>query len=108
MYPYTGNMTGFNGGVQASSMMVARMIAKLHREFLAWGYYGNAGLCGKYPMPIIKKSQYRYQMTYPIPEVLGCKRIGQTEVLWQSGREFPVKGEDFAYLLWRKRDCCLL
>ena len=36
------------------------------------------------------------------------QRIGQTEVLWQSGKEFPIKGEDFAYLLWRKRDCCLL
>lgn len=108
LYPYTGNVGAQNGGVQGSSLLVGRMIAKLHRELLAWGYYGNKGLCGKYPLPIIKKSQYRYQMTYPIPEVLGCKRIGQTEVLWQSGKEFPVKGEDFAYLLWRKRDCCLL
>ena len=108
MYPYTGNVSGANGGVQASSLLVGRMIAKLHREFLAWGYIGNAGLCGKYPMPIIRKSQYRYQMTYPIPEVLNCKRIGQSEVLWQAGKEFPIKGEDFAYLVWRKRDCCLL
>ena len=108
MYPYTGNVTGFNGSVQASALLVGRMIAKLHREFLCWGYIGNAGLCGKYPMPIIRKSQYRYQMTYPLPELLTCKRIGQSELLWQAGREFPVKGEDFAYMVWRKRDCCLL
>nr|WP_284525173.1 TraU family protein [Orientia tsutsugamushi] len=24
-----------------------------------------------------------------------------------SCREFPVNGEDFGYLIWRKRDCCL-
>ncbi|XEO10470.1 TraU family protein [Orientia tsutsugamushi] len=28
--------------------------------------------------------------------------------MWQAGREFPVNGEDFGYLIWRKRDCCLL
>ncbi|KJW06043.1 traU family protein [Orientia tsutsugamushi str. UT144] len=47
-------------------------------------------------------------MTYPIPETKSCKSIGQTEATWQAGREFPVNGEDFGYLIWRKRDCCLL
>ncbi|NDE19534.1 MAG: conjugative transfer protein, partial [Alphaproteobacteria bacterium] len=28
--------------------------------------------------------------------------------LWQAGREFPVWGEDFSFLIWRKRDCCVL
>ncbi|XAF72344.1 TraU family protein [Orientia tsutsugamushi] len=35
---------------------------------MLWGYYGYKGLCGKYPMPVMKKSKYRLQMTYPIPE----------------------------------------
>jgi conjugal transfer pilus assembly protein TraU len=29
-------------------------------------------------------------------------------VLWGSGKEFPYQGEDFGYLVWRKRSCCLL
>ncbi len=107
MYPYTGTVSAQNGGVQGSVLLVARFMAKLHRQLLLWGYLGKEGLCGKYPMPIIKKSQYRLQMTYPKPETSSCKRIGQTEVLWQGGREFPIKGEDFGYLIWRKRDCCL-
>ena len=57
---------------------------------------------------IIKKSQYRLQMTFPVPERVSCKRIGQTEITWQAGKEFPFKGEDFGYLIWRKRDCCAL
>lgn len=107
LYPFTGTVTAQNGGVSASVLIVSRFMAKLHRELLLWGYLGEAGLCGKYPMPIIKKSQYRMQMTYPIPELDSCKRIGQTEVLWQAGKEFPVKGEDFGFLIWRKRSCCL-
>lgn len=107
IYPFTGTTPYHNGGVGTSTLIVSKFMAKLHRQLMLWGYYGTEGLCGKYPMPIIQKSQYRLQMTYPIPEVSSCKKIGETEVTWQSGREFPIKGEDFGYLIWRKRDCCL-
>jgi conjugal transfer pilus assembly protein TraU len=108
LYPFSGTTSYHNGGVGSAQLTVSKFIAKMHRELMLWGYYGTAGMCGKYPMPIIKKSQYRLQMTYPIPEFSSCKRIGQTEVLWQMGREFPIWGEDFGFLIWRKRDCCLL
>ncbi|HJD59648.1 MAG TPA: TraU family protein, partial [Rickettsia endosymbiont of Omalisus fontisbellaquei] len=107
LYPFTGTTPYHNSGVGTSLLITAKFMAKLHRELLLWGYIGKEGLCGKYPMPIMKKSQYRLQMTYPIPETVNCKRIGQTEVFWYSGKEFPVRGEDFGYLIWRKRDCCL-
>jgi len=110
MYPYTGTMTGYNGGVQASTLLASRMIAKLHREFLLWATWGKpmiSNRCVKYPKPLLDKSAYRLQMTFPIPETKQCRTIGETEVTWQSGKEFPVKGEDFAYLIWHKRECCL-
>ncbi|KJV54279.1 traU family protein [Orientia tsutsugamushi str. Gilliam] len=108
LYPFTGTAAAHNGGVGTSVLMVSKFMARMHRQLMLWGYYGYKGLCGKYPMPIMKKSQYRLQMTYPIPETKSCKSIGQTEAIWQAGREFPVNGEDFGYLIWRKRDCCLL
>ena len=107
IYPFTGTTGHHNGGVGTSVLIVSKFMAKLHRQLMLWGYYGQEGLCGKYPMPIIKKSQYRLQMTYPIPEVVSCKKIGETEITWQAGKEFPIKGEDFGYLIWRRRDCCL-
>lgn len=107
IYPFSGTTSYHNGGVGTAQLVMSKFMAKMHRELMLWGYYGTAGLCGKYPMPIIKKSQYRMQMTYPIPEFSSCKRIGQTEVLWQAGREYPIWGEDFGFLVWRKRDCCL-
>ncbi len=108
VYPFTGTVTSDNGGVQTSLLLVTRMMAKLHREVLLWGYMGEAGLCGRYPMPLIRKSQYRVQMLYPAPTTHQCFPLGATELLWQAGREFPYKGEDFGYMVWRKRDCCLL
>ncbi len=113
LYPFTGNNAAHNGGVQGSLLMVQRMMAKLHRELLLWGTSGttNFEICQKYPLPVIKKSQYKTQMTYPRPTTRGpmaCNPLGRTEVIWGSAREFPYKGEDFGYLIWRKRNCCAL
>jgi len=110
LYPFTGNSTAHIGGVQASLLLTQRMMAKLHRELLLWGTSGREGLCDKYILPIIKKTQYKTQMTYPRPTTRGpmaCNPLGRTEVIWGSGREFPYKGEDFGYLIWRKRNCCI-
>jgi conjugal transfer pilus assembly protein TraU len=107
IYPLTGSVAHHVGGVQASLLLTSRMIAKLHREGLLWGYSGEEGLCGKFPMPLIKKSQYKVQMTFPIPSTDRCDPLGRSEALWGGGREFPKGGEDFGYLIWRKRSCCL-
>ncbi len=107
IYPFTGTVNYHTGGVQASLLVAGRFMAKLHREGLLKGYIGVDGLCDKYPMPIIKKSQYRTQMTYPIPQTTACQPFGATSVFWQGGKEYPYGGEDFGYLIWRKRDCCL-
>lgn len=111
IYPFTGNNPAHIGGVQASLLLTQRMMAKLHRELLLWGTSGSHALCQKYPMPVIKKTQYKTQMTYPRPTTRGpmaCNPLGRTELIWGSGREFPYKGEDFGYLIWRKRNCCVL
>lgn len=109
LYPFSGTISAHVGGVQASLLATQRMMAKLHRELLLHGYMGSAGQCTKYPMPIIKKTQYKTQMVYPIPstERGGCHPLGRSETLWASNREFPYQGEDFGYLIWRKRNCCI-
>lgn len=110
LYPFTGSITSHIGGVQASLLVLQKMTAKLHREGLLWGTIGEDALCDRYPMPILKKSQYKTQMVYPIPstENRQCHPLGRTETIWASGKEYPYQGEDFGYLVWRKRNCCLL
>ena len=69
-----------------------------------------AAICQSLPMPIIKKSQYRTQMTFPtaMNTTRGCKPLGRSNVLYDSFKEIPMKGESFGYLIWRKRNCCAL
>ena len=111
MYPLTGNVAAHVGGVQASLLAAQRLVFRLHRLGLAQGTAGPAALCNPYPMPIMQKSQYRWQMTAPVPAttpITGCNPTGRSSVFWESLREVPVSGESFGYLLWRKRTCCLL
>jgi conjugal transfer pilus assembly protein TraU len=50
-------------------------------------------------------------MLYPTTQGKGldgrcCQPLGRTTVVWGAGKEYPIKGEDFAYMLYRKRNCC--
>jgi len=111
-YPLSGHVQAHVSGVQASLLLTERMIFKLHRQGLLFGSVGREGLCQKYYMPIWRKSQYRSQMTFPVPGFSGepfpCNPFGRTTALYESGREIPFVGEDFGWLIFRHRDCCAL
>lgn len=109
LYPFTGFIENHVGGVESSTLLAEKMIARLHRFGLAWQTSGSSSLCGKKLAFKIKKDQYKLQMTYPVPNATGkmaCNPIGRSTALWGSGREYPSNGEDFGYLIWRKRNCC--
>jgi conjugal transfer pilus assembly protein TraU len=111
MYPLDGWVGTHVGGVQASTLIMQRLTNKMHRELLIWGAHGPHGQCGYYPIPLMDKRAYKTQMLYPIPNTQKengrcCSTMGRTTVISGAGKEFPFKGEDFAYLLFRKRDCC--
>lgn len=111
MYPLDGYVGAHVGGVQASVLLAQRMTNKMHREGLIWSASGSDGLCGYYIQPLMDKTNYKMQMTYPVRatgKVDGkcCQPYGRTTTIWGAGKEFPYKGEDFAYQIFRKRDCC--
>ena len=111
MYPLNGHVSAHVSPVQASRLVAERMLYKVHRQALAWGTMGSKALCHKYLMPVMRKQQYRLQMTNPVSTVKGryaCAPIGATTIIPHTGKSFPVKGEDFGYLVWRKRNCCML
>lgn len=111
VYPFNGHVQAHVSLVQASSLVAQRMTAKLHREFLMWGTAGDDALCGYYPLPVMDKTQYKYHMLYPVAQTAKidgrcCQPFGRTTAIWGAGRSFPYKGEDFAYQIFRKRNCC--
>lgn len=111
MYPLAGEVQAHVGGVQASLLLAERMAYKMHREYLSVDSVGkNApAICSIVRSPFLPKSRYRYQMVNPIPTTGrgGCYPLGATTTTWESTHAYPVKGEDFGYLIWRKRNCCL-
>lgn len=111
LYPLNGIVTAHQGGVAASALLVQKMTAKLHREGLMWGTWGSEGLCGNYPQVLMNKQAYKMTMIYPIPQTAKidgrcCQPYGRATALWGAGKEFPIEGEDFSYMIYRKRNCC--
>ncbi|KWN06380.1 hypothetical protein WT83_27235 [Burkholderia territorii] len=111
MFPLTGWVTGITGAVDASLLVQQRLMNRMHRQFMVRAGVGDSGLCGLYTMPIMDKRMYKTQMLYPsiqTDKLLGrcCQPLGRTSVLWAAGKTYPVKGEDFGYMMFRKRDCC--
>ncbi len=107
LYPFTGTVAHHVGPVQASSLLVHRVLAKLHRMGLVKGYRKN-DYCKAHYLPIIKKSLYKTQLVYPKAQRSGpCHPLGKTDILWGAGKSFPEGGEDFVYLVWSKKQCCL-
>ena len=112
VYPMDGHVPYHLGGVRTAALLAQRLTAKMHRELLAWGWHGDKGLCGPYYEPVMVKSAYKSQLTFPVPNTAKdggkcCQPFGQTTVLWGAGKEFPARGEDFAFMLFRKRNCCV-
>ncbi|AEB85692.1 MULTISPECIES: conjugal transfer pilus assembly protein TraU [Comamonadaceae] len=112
LYPMNGHVPYHMGGVRTAALMAQRLTAKMHRELIAWAWHGQAGLCGPYFAPVMDKTAYKTQLTHPIPNTAKeagkcCQPFGRTTVTWGAGKEYPVRGEDFAFLLFRKRNCCV-
>ena len=106
-YPMTGSHSAKNSYMADVAGIASKMIYKMHRELILWGSVGNQGLCGKYPMPIWKKTAYRLQPVIPIatPEAIV---IGQTGLNWDSFKNPPSLFNNYSFILFKKRDCCAL
>ena len=67
-------------------------------------------ICKKSTAPKIKKSQYKLQMVYPRPSsgAIGCWPLGLSDMTYSSFKEYPYDGQDWGYLVWRKKNCCAL
>jgi conjugal transfer pilus assembly protein TraU len=106
VYPLTGTIANHGGGVDASLDILHRFTFKMHREMLGMDTSTTAAMCHALPQPLLRKQQYKQQMVYPISQTTTGLGYGVPMTIWGSGKEFPYKGEDYGYLVWRKRKCC--
>jgi len=107
LYPLMGQVSHHVGAIQASHLLVQRLLSKMHTLGMLWGAE-ESNYCDKKLYPRIKKSLYKTQLTYPISNTQGpCNPLGKSDLLWGSGMSYPYGGEDFVYLIWTKNHCCL-
>jgi conjugal transfer pilus assembly protein TraU len=131
LYPYCGHVAHHIGGLQASSLLLVRWLAEVH-AFGAhlpnkWNALGLGkgfepdNFCEKSSMPRLKKTIYKTQLFYPRKDLgqkrdgkmVYCHPLGESDRDWGrsnlDGEEYTYSpgGEDFAYLVWTKMQCCL-
>lgn len=107
-YPLTGNYTEHVTNIQAATLVSEKLNFKLHREGLTWDSVGEdaPALCYQYPTPILPKSRYRYQMVNTVPKADSCYPYGTMTAFWESGHDDLSNGQNYGFLMWRKRNCC--
>lgn len=110
LYPLSGMVKSHVGNIQATSLMMQRVAAKLHRAGSQWAATGSGAFCGYYPQIIMDKKNYKYSVLNPVPQtekISGrcCQPMGRTTTVFGANKDIPGK-ENFGYLIYRKRDCC--
>ncbi len=108
VYPLSGSHANHVGGVDSSLAIVHKHIFKMHRMLLGRDTSTDRAMCTTRLQPILRKKQYKQQMLHPVPNNTAAYGFGMPSTIWGAGKEFPYKGEDFSYLIWRKRKCCAL
>lgn len=114
MYPFTGN-TGLTGSpVRETSLLAARLLARLTRIPVPPAVEMDTSSAGTECKPkirtLIKKSQYKFSTLFPIRETSGkcCHTLGSSTFLWGEFRNIPGTGEFQTYMTWKKKNCCLI
>ncbi len=106
IFPLSGNHANHVGGIDTSLVLTHKMIFKMHRMGLGQDTSTQDAICGNQNQYLLRKTQYKTNMLYPVPYTRQCWGFGVPSALWIMGREYPVTGEDYMHLVWRKRMCC--
>ena len=133
VYPFSGNMPVSSQIVNNWSLASTKFLYMLGRLKMIKRTVGSDALCEAQDMPILRKSQYRLQMAFPVAETEDtspadagsggsasaikassfrirkrcCHALGDSTLLWGDWRHVPVTGEDAVFVLWQWVDCCL-
>ncbi len=106
VYPLSGHKQYHTGGVDSAMNLVHRMTFKLHRMGMLLDTSTLAAMCQDLPQPLMRKGQYKVQFIFPVPDHTQAHGFGVPSSLFEMGKEFPVQGEDWSMLIWRRHSCC--
>lgn len=107
-FPLTKATNGVSSP-EAAMAIASKTLFKLHRQLMLWGSVGSEGLCGKYPMPIMRKSQYMMYPVFPVMPHPFRIPIGRSGLIWSAGQDIPVvNSHNWSIMTYKKRNCCAM
>jgi len=106
VYPLSGWYNHHQSMIDTTLAKTHSLFFKLHRQGMMKDVSSSAAMCAAQYQPIMRKNNYKQQMLYPVAQNRVGYGFGVASTLWNTGREFPYKGEDFSYLIWRRVACC--
>ncbi len=89
--------------VTGNAGLAARIVAHMGRRLYLWD--AATDFCHAIPMPIWFKSYFKLQPLRPTERDFKIP-IGQAPEFWSTALNTPWDGDNFAWLLWRRRICC--
>ena len=108
MYPLSGIAQSNYSTVNNAVLLTERMNFKLHRlGIIPESAPTQMGMCYMGYTPILPKSRYRYQFTFPT-DASRCAPYGTSTFLRESAMGGIDSSDNFGLLNWRKRNCCFL
>ena len=104
IYPLTGNVPN-NNVLQAHETAAARMQYMMLRHLTECDT--GLSLCACIPTPIWVKHNYRIQLAKPVRDYT-CHPFGTSDLVWGSMKDVPtISQEDFVWMMFRRRTCCV-
>lgn len=110
-YPLNGHVAHQASPLQSAVLLTERADFKLHRlsaikDSQCKDMDGALALCQTKYSAIMPKSRYRYQLVNTIPDAKHCYPFGKSVTTFESGHINPKDGDNFGFLVWKKRNCC--
>lgn len=106
IYPLSGHVSGGYGVLMDTALRTSKVLASLHRRGLSWKTMGEESMCEGKIYPMLPKSQYKFNIIYPLPQTRSDFVIGESVLKWGANRIIPGVAEDPIYVIWRWNDCC--
>ena len=109
-FPLTGFVANQASPLQAATLLAERTDFKLHRIGAIRDSIGenSPAICNTHYSVTMPKSRYRYQLVNTLPDAAHCHPFGQSVLTWEAGHTYPGDGDNFGFLIWKKRNCCFL
>ena len=114
IYPLTGTVFDEKSPLQSAVLLSERADYRLHRYGAIEETSPDSGdvvdgkICSPYHSLILPKSRYRYQLTNTVAKASSCYPFGHAVATWEMGHVDPSAGDNFGFLIFRKRSCTFL